>query len=158
NQENGIQLVGPGVNSNFVKGNYIGTDADGAVSVKNRKSGILLDKEFTGQGPVGTIIGGTEDGAMNLISGNGEYGGWITGGASLTHVFGDLIGTTADGLHRLGNGIDGVRISEAGANIIGGETEAEQNVIGANVDSGVSISGNNATGNHVQRNLIGVGK
>src|SRR5207302_5261118 len=79
---------------------------------------------------------------------------------------GNYIGTTADGLHALGNRFYGVRIDGGANNTVGGLTASPGtgpgNVIsgnGAGVGTpvGVSIIGATGTGNLVEGNILGLG-
>lgn len=129
------------------KGNYIGTDITG-----NSKLGNTTGVSFSGRG----TIGGTEAGAGNLISGNDGAGIQLNGGAGISTVQGNLIGTNATGLLPLGNGM-GITI-QASQNIIGGSAAGARNVISGN-GIGIQIGGLVFPGpfaNVVQGNYIGV--
>src|SRR5262249_18003989 len=65
NTNDGVQVFGEG--DTRVRGNFIGTDKDGAAAVPNGRYGILLQS-------VGSTVGGPAAGAGNLISGNGAGG------------------------------------------------------------------------------------
>ena len=69
----GVSTFGAGATGNKVKGNYIGTDASGTQDLGNSQSGVLLD------GTIDTTIGGTEAGARNIISYNGQSGVHVGG-------------------------------------------------------------------------------
>ena len=64
-------------------------------------------------------------------------------------IQGNLIGTTADGTRRLGNGGAGIGITSAPGNIIAG------NVLSANGDAGLFLYLSGATDNVIQGNTIG---
>jgi photosystem II stability/assembly factor-like uncharacterized protein len=128
------------------KGNYVGTDPTGAFAVGNG-AGV----SSSGQ----AIIGGTEPGAGNLISGNQGPGLQLnccgSGGAT---VKGNLIGTDATGAQPLGN-FTGVDV-ESSQNVIGGAEPGARNVISGNI-VGLQIGGSTGVGQTVIRgNLIGV--
>jgi CSLREA domain-containing protein len=160
---NGILVAGPRVLNTIVRGNYIGTNKDGMNAVNNLHTGIAVNS-ITGQSgaPSRTRIGGTAAGAGNVISGNDEDGVLLANGSTQTFVFGNLIGTGADGLKRLSNGRDGVLILHSSANTIGGITDAARNVISANKRYGVEIvrfqGGPATSGNTVSGNYIGTDK
>jgi hypothetical protein len=137
---------------NLVEGDYIGTDFSGTEAIPNGTGVELYDGTF------GTTIGGTTDGARDLISGNTEAGVELFGGDSTgtgNVVEGDYIGTNVDGTGALGNGTDGIEIDTDGVdNTVGGTTAGARNVIsgnGAN-DAGVFIEGQD---NLVEGNFIG---
>ncbi|MBT8140306.1 MAG: DUF4347 domain-containing protein, partial [Gammaproteobacteria bacterium] len=64
NAGQGIHLNGAGADNNTIKGNYIGTDADGTAPIANGSYGIELNNA------AGNIIGGPLAGEGNVISGN----------------------------------------------------------------------------------------
>ncbi|HWT03932.1 MAG TPA: Calx-beta domain-containing protein, partial [Pyrinomonadaceae bacterium] len=125
-----------------VQGNYIGTDVTGAVALPNTY-GIFVN------GNPGLLVGGTEPGAGNLISGNSSAGISLLGGSECT-VQGNLIGTDATGTLALGNGRVGIEVRTNG-NQIGGAEPGARNVISGN-QTGIEIT---AKGNVVQGNYIG---
>jgi parallel beta-helix repeat protein len=71
NGANGIFLQAS--STNIVRGNYIGTDKNGAPNLGNGGHGILIDAGDD------NAIGGTAVGEANLISGNGGSGVAVTG-------------------------------------------------------------------------------
>jgi uncharacterized repeat protein (TIGR01451 family) len=149
----GIELVNSAQpsTSNLISGNLIGTAADGSSAVGNQASGIQVN------GASGNLIGGSDAGAGNLISGNLHDGIELTSTATLNLILGNLIGTTADGHHALGNQRDGILLDDAPSNTIGGTSGGSLNVISGNRGNGVSTVGT-ATGNLIQGNAIGTDK
>ncbi|MCK5705301.1 MAG: hypothetical protein KAI29_29325, partial [Cyclobacteriaceae bacterium] len=153
----GILIKGSNARNNTVLGNYIGTDVTGTLDIGN-PTGVCIENA-----PENTI-GGDEENARNLISGN-SFGITITGKtAAGNKVQGNYIGTKANGTEPLPNGLCGIQILDAPGNLIGGETNtpgtAPGNLISGNKSnrrpSGISISGPDAKGNIIQGNLIGV--
>ncbi|MEE4178629.1 MAG: hypothetical protein V2I46_14080, partial [Bacteroides sp.] len=63
----GIVIASSPTQNTQIKGNFIGTDVTGTAAIPNAYQGINLL-----QGANQTIIGGTETGAQNIISGNGS--------------------------------------------------------------------------------------
>ena len=111
NQGIGVLIGSP---NNVVQGNYIGTDVTGQTALGNTTDGVVLLS-----GADGSTIGGTADGAHNVISGNGDNGVLIIG--SNTVVQGNYIGTDATGknlLFNFGNGV--LIVPDANRNTIGG--------------------------------------
>jgi len=129
--------------SNVIQGNYIGLNVTGERSIGNNQFGIYIE---TGSG---NTIGGTADGAGNVISANGT-GIEIRG--SDNKVQGNMVGTDPRGPVR-GNRI-GVAVRGAD-NIIGGLEATAGNVISGNQFHGILIQGGAASGNRVQGNYIG---
>jgi hypothetical protein len=149
NNGDGIGLAASSGNGtgNVIQGNLIGADITGAKALGNAR-GIYLNNM------TGTLIGGTAAGAGNVISGNTGDGIFFFAG-SMNQVQGNFIGTDWTGTQALGNGQDGVAISLAQDNTIGGTASGAGNVISANGGSGVSISGASAQANVIQGNFIG---
>jgi CSLREA domain-containing protein len=147
NNAHGVELSG----SNAVKGNLIGTDASGAVALGNSLDGIFIDGN-------NNIIGDSLAGEGNVISGNGANGVQITGGGTSTDntLQGNLVGTDITGTAPVGNTDNGILISGAPFNFIGGTGAGDRNVISGNGFDGVQINGAGASGNDVVGNLIGV--
>src|SRR5262245_40790395 len=106
NLQSGVYLLDSPATGNWVQGNYIGTDVTGAVALSNIIDGVTL------HGATGNIIGGTNAGARNIISGNGERGVLLIAAASANLIAGNYIGTTASGSGSLGNRFSGVGISD----------------------------------------------
>jgi hypothetical protein len=135
---------------NVIQGNLIGTDAGGTQPVGNGLDGMVI------YGPSGTLVGGTDAGAGNVISGNDRHGIAIlkpfSGNDTGSTVQGNLIGTDVSGTQPLGNGQDGVRVSGSNNNTIGGDAAEAGNVIAFNGGNGVRLDG--GTGNAVLGNAI----
>jgi hypothetical protein len=148
NGANGVRIFGTGAAGNDVQGNHIGTDLDGEVDLGNRSDGVLI---FNGRD---NTIGGTESGAGNTISGNGQDGIYVEGdAASGTRIEGNSIGTRSDGTGDLGNAFNGVFVASPGT-VIGGAVPAAANTISGNDRDGVVIANDSATGNRILRNSI----
>lgn len=144
NRTEGVILQsGGGTLVNIVRGNYLGTDVTGTLDVGNDRDGISINVRAN------DIIGGTNAGEGNLISGNGGDGLQI-GNSNSIRVSGNLIGTKADGTSPLGNGINGIYFLATVANCFIGVTAP--NVIAFN--SGDGIFDSSGTGNIFQRNSI----
>ena len=150
NDTNGVRIDGPGTTGNLILGNFVGTDATGTAAVPNTRDGVRIDESSN------NVVGGTEPGAGNLISGNRACGLWLTGtGTTESLVQGNFIGTDVTGTLALGNAADGLLIDEASNNVIGGTVPGARNVISGNNRHGLHLAGG-ATGNLVQGNLIGI--
>ncbi|MGA2240288.1 MAG: hypothetical protein ABSG74_13860 [Candidatus Bathyarchaeia archaeon] len=148
NTGSGVYLLGAGSTGNLVQGNYLGTDVTGSLALGNTDNGVTLS------GAAANVIGGTNAGAGNVISGNGEAGIFLSGaGATNNLVQGNHIGTQATGRQALGNSYAGITILEAGGNLIGGTVAGAGNVISGNKQDGIFIT--NSVGNVVQGNYIG---
>jgi len=126
-----------------VQGNFVGTDATGRADLGNAGSGIRL---LSGGGH---LIGGTEAGAGNTVSGNGAAGVEVS--STNNTIQGNRIGTSVGGNTALRNE-DGVRIQAGTGNAVGGPAEGARNVISGNLGDGLAIGGSETT---VQGNFIG---
>ncbi len=148
NNLNGVSF-NSGANQNIVQGNFIGTDVTGTLDLGNTGDGVRISAS-----PANTI-GGASAEARNIISGNSSDGVDINGAASTGNtVQGNFIGTDVTGSQFLGNTSDGVEIVDAPNNTIGGTATDAGNLISSNINNGVIIDGDGATGNIVQGNGI----
>ena len=152
NQGDGIDVTGL-ASSNVIEGNKIGVEADGIAAVANGGSGIVIS------GANHNTIGGTALGKRNLVSGNLGLGIFIYGsGTNDNLIEGNYVGTDISGIKPLGNGSNGVDVSDgASDNTVGGTGAGAGNLISGNDSSGVFISDSGTTGNLVEGNLIGTG-
>ena len=122
--------------SNFIAGNFIGTDIEGLLSVGNTGHGIWVEQASQ------NVIGGASPFERNVISGNGKAGIQMRG-AILNHVAGNYIGVDVSGADLLGNDEYGVFLrDESNMNIIGTDGDgvndaAERNVISGNRYAGI---------------------
>lgn len=135
NVAGGIVLSGGGAAGNRLHGNYIGTDSRGTSALPNTAVGVLLLDAPQ------NLIGGPGPGEGNLISGNGGPGLYLQGAGALSNrVQGNFIGTDVRGVSRLANS-GGIRITHAPRNLIGGTVPGAGNLISANRNYGVDVSG-----------------
>ncbi|MFH1149073.1 MAG: NosD domain-containing protein, partial [Actinomycetota bacterium] len=134
---------------NTVSGNYIGTDLNGSAAIANARGVGILAAD-------GNTLGGSTAGERNVISGNSENGIRIeasTGG----NIRGNYIGLAADGVTACANSSNGIYLgSSANTNTIGGTAPGAGNVISANDQRGVYVTG--STGNSIQGNYVGLDK
>jgi Ca2+-binding RTX toxin-like protein len=146
----GVDLGGSATQGITVEGNFIGVNKNGTAILANAGNGITINDSFN------NTIGGTATGAGNLISGNSQSGVFVTGKYATGNVVeGNLIGTDVLGDPPIPNAQDGVFISNAANNTVGGTTAAARNVLSGNAVAGVEMEGSGATGNVVLGNYIG---
>ncbi len=152
----GITILGEPATGNVVEGNYIGTDISGAVALGNGFDGIVINSA------PGNLIGGTTLGqfgnnlSRNVISSNGGDGVALYDSRAAGNVIeGNYIGTDAPAFFALGNGRNGIFVSDAPGNRVGGKSFAAANVISGNDNVGVHIVGSTAAGNVLEGNFIG---
>lgn len=149
NRGSGIYLYGAAATFNRIEGNYIGTDAGGALRLGNADDGISVLNAAQ------NVIGGTNTGSGNVVSGNGRSGIALEGQqAAFNQVQGNLIGTTATGTASLSNTFAGVTFTSAQSNLVGGYSAAARNVISGNGQDGIYLN-TNSVGNTVAGNYIG---
>ena len=132
---------------NLLQGNFIGTDVAGITALGNHGHGVLTNQVRN----VG--IGGTEEGARNIISGNYGNGIKIEAYGRGHLVMGNYIGTDITGTVDLGNDGDGVLIDgDASSNTIGGLATWLGNIIAFNGGAGVFVS--SGTNNDIRSNSM----
>jgi CSLREA domain-containing protein len=162
-------LVGAG-SGNTITGNFIGVEPI-PLPWKGNCLGIrimptvnpALPPGEIPRPPAGTVIGGTDPGSRNVISGNGVSAmcGW-TGGAGIDMTFGisgsivegNFIGVDASGAGAIANFHGVMLVGGDSANRIGGVVPGAGNVISGNENVGVGLSFY-CTNNTIQGNFIG---
>ena len=163
---------------NKVQGNYIGLNAAGTDMVVDPTNGTKFGNKCSGvflAGVTGNTVGGTQQGAGNVIGGSSHQGVVISNNnnviGSNNTVQGNIIGSNVSMTTPLPNGIGIFLINGASNNQIGGDDAADGtldgivnagNKIFGSTGDGINIQSafiNNAsviaTGNKVQGNLIG---
>lgn len=161
NLEAGVLVRDAGTDGNRILGNYIGTDVSGTSRLADDSSnlfGIVIRG-----GATFNTIGGTADGARNVISGNHANGVHILDEMTEQNlVEGNYIGTNVEGDALLvGNksNANGIAISaKASKNTIGGRAEEARNIISGNTGAGVQITDEGTDDNEVWGNYIGTDK
>lgn len=150
NSQYGIFITDSNTTGNVVLGNYVGADASGSNAVRNGKSGVIVASA------TGTIIGSTNPAGRNLLSGNMEYGIYMTNTAG-NAILGNYIGTDVSGGNSIPNGFGGVILDNNVRNtIIGGTNVLARNVISGNTNAGIWVVGSSTSGNTVEGNWVGL--
>jgi len=123
-------ILGQGAVDTVIQGNLIGTNASGTARAST-EIGIEV------VGGSGTLIGGTEPGAGNVIAAS-RFGISMTSQSDAT-IQGNFIGTDATGTSVFGSTTAGIFVNHAGANgLIGGTDPAAANKI-ANHRNGIVL-------------------
>ncbi|MCW1925403.1 M12 family metallopeptidase [Luteolibacter arcticus] len=145
----GIVMELPDATGNVVSGCWIGLNAAG-IAAPNVKQGIQLS-----DGASGNTIGGTAPADRNVLSGNGEYGVWMSGSATAGNsVLGNPIGTNPAGTAAVANGSGGVIVT-GGAHHQTIGSAAAGNLISGNVSAGLWLTGAGVSDNVVRGNRFG---
>lgn len=145
----GVDLDGAGVTGNLVQGNRIGLSARGAALGNGGGVRII-------NGAARNIIGGAVAGARNVISGNAGAGIDINNGSNDNTIQGNYIGLNLAGTLALGNRGNGVRLSVATGNVIGGTTAQARNIISGNDSYGVLLQDAGTDANTISGNFVGL--
>ncbi len=140
----------PGITNCKVLGNYIGTDATGMIAKPN-VVGVQLSN-----GATGNVVGGSNPGEGNIISGNTSHGISLTNGAVNNVIQQNYIGVNA-AIGAMANGGDGVHIeansTSSNNNLIGSATNTSLgNIIAYNANGVNIIDGSKQ--NEIRRNSI----
>ena len=144
NTKSGIYI--DAADSTIIQGNYIGCNIFATHALANGAHGIAMVSatEYT-------LIGGEEEGAANIISGNNEFGIWINGNrVKSSTVAGNFIGTDTTRTIDLGNKKFGIYVSAGTTN----NTLGPNNVVMFNKKSGIGVIGSSTVGNRITRNSI----
>uniref|UniRef100_UPI00286D8556 DUF4347 domain-containing protein n=1 Tax=Sphaerotilus sp. TaxID=2093942 RepID=UPI00286D8556 len=166
NVNDGINLSGAGSTGNQVQGNRIGTNLAGTAAVGNAGVGIGI-----GAGASGNTIGGPGSAYRNLISGNQEYGVFLSDANTIGNaVLSNWIGVNAAGTGALSNGGFAVVVDQQAAfttiagNVLSGNTATSWSLARGGIylyANGVTIQGNQigvaATGGGLLGNGGGTG-
>jgi titin len=178
NTLNGIRIYGSA--GNKIQANAVGTNPAGTSAISNKNNGILVtyyatENTIGGTAYYDSATGQTNDptgnkGTVpivyiapplgNLISGNTQNGVHIDQYSELTVLSGNFIGTNNAGTAAIGNGIDGVSITNSNNNQLIGCTYEDNpfiyyNVLSGNGRNGLYVYNSNAI--LVQANFFGAG-
>ena len=150
---NGLTLEYADATNNTIAGCWLGLDSSGSNAAPNAYQGILID-----QGASRNTIGGTNALARNVISGNSQYGLWISDTNTTGNVvLGNYIGTDATGSFAVSNAFGGIGLfTNSAGQVIGGTNALARNVISGNVSAGIWLSGAGVSNNVVENNFIGL--
>ena len=147
----GVDINDQQSTGNTVLGNYIGTNKQSATGLANQGPGVFVKSSDT-------VIGGTDAGSRNIISGNGQEAIALYDSAN-HRVEGNYLGTDASGQNPLPNGTRfghaTINLIRTSSSTIGGTVPGAGNVISGNNGGGVSIEGPGANNNNIQGNIIG---
>ena len=147
NTTHGVNVTGASASYNTVYGNYIGTNAAGTAALGNGGNGVYVN------GGERTAVGVATTGGGNVVSANGQRGISVSGSDNNT-VRANRVGTKADGGGDLGNVSDGIFVSQATDNVIGGSASGSGNVVAGNGGSGINFAGIHQSGNEVRGNVV----
>ncbi|MDQ6705617.1 MAG: hypothetical protein M3Z85_06600, partial [Acidobacteriota bacterium] len=148
----GLAFLYADSNNNTVRACRLGLNNAGTGAAPNYQGIYISD------GANSNTIGGANAADRNVISGNTQYGVWISSPNSTGNVvLGNYIGTTADGSAALANAFGGVIVTDGSHNnTIGGTSAAARNIISGNTNAGIWITGSGVNQNTVRNNYIGL--
>ena len=146
----GIRIEGSATSGNRVENNHIGTNIAGDAAVANGNNGVFI------VGAPSNTVGGLTANHRNVISGNGNNGILFDAATATGNTIqGNYVGLNAAGDAAVPNADEGVDLSDAPGNLVGGDTAGARNVISGNGQDGVLLIGADTTGNFVSGNYIG---
>ena len=159
-----IGVTGATSNDNLVEGNLIGVGYNAGnqiTAIPNSVAGVILSNADS------NIIGGSNPGAANVISGNSLDGIVLVNDAIDNAILTNLIGTNASGTGALGNSANGIFLLGSSVITISGVTPntttstisgntISSNVIAGNSTDGIQVFGLGATANTITSNWIGM--
>lgn len=150
---NGLTLLYADATNNTIAGCWCGLDATGTNRAPNAYQGVLVSS-----GASRNIIGGTNALARNVLSGNSQYGFFITDTNTTGNiVLGNYVGTDATGTLAVSNTVSGAFVGNGSrSNVIGGAVAAARNVFSGNRNAGLWLTGVGTKQNVVQRNFFGL--
>jgi hypothetical protein len=142
--------TGTGATNLTIVGNFIGTDPTGTTSLANGGDGIFLATS-------NNFVGGPVAADANVLSGNTGSGVLVfQAGATENIIEGNYIGSNAADTAALGNGEDGVTISDgASDNLVGGTGSGDGNVITGNAADGVFMNVDSGAPYPVNNTIVG---
>ncbi len=132
NRSANILLRDVGTSFNQICGNIIGPDLTGQQPAPNQSIGVQIES-----GATDNIIGGTEFGAGNIISGLPGTGLYVSG--ANTVIQGNWIGLSYYGQGPLGNGVGCRVVGFGGGTVIGGADPAGRNIIAYSASAGIVV-------------------
>ena len=142
----GVLVSAAGV---VIRGNYIGTTADGTADAGAQAYGVQTQANAT-------VIGGNGAGQANVISGNDRSGIHLAGaGTTNTNIKGNRIGTNEAGTAAIPNPSSGILFNGTGTGVqVGGPAPGDGNLIATATNGAVYVlASSNAL---IQGNSIGV--
>jgi hypothetical protein len=141
------------VNSAVVRGNRIGTTADGLSALPNSFQSVVIDQSDE------VVVGGASETDRNIIAYSKASGILITnGGSQGTRIQGNYIGLNASGLTDAGNARFGIEVVDSPSVTIGGAVSGEGNLISGNDLGGVAMLGSSTLYGAIHGNWIGLDK
>jgi hypothetical protein len=150
--DTGVQAEG--TDGTVIAGNYIGVNASGTTPLGGQFGVVVA------LGAANTRIGTNGDGVADAAEANIIAGGTGDGiqvaspGTTGTVIRGNFIGTNSSGTLDLGNGLNGITVTDATGTVIGGSSPGQGNVIRFNKGAGVLLTNTSASirGNSIDAN------
>jgi parallel beta-helix repeat protein len=145
NNAAGVYVIGP-ADSNYLQGNYIGTDLYGTAAIPNG-IGVRLGSIGSVGGPTGTVI------SNNVISGNGNDGMELIASGNVIEA--NVIGADVSGTAALANAGAGIHLAQSAASgVASTDNLVLENVIAYNGFEGIVLCCAETVGQSMRRNSI----
>lgn len=152
----GLWIYGALATGNIVKGNYIGTDVTGTVSVPHGNLGMWITTDAANN-----TVGGPNAADRNVIAGNSSTGLGFTERSNHNTVQGNYIGYKPNGTTPLPNGYGVAFEGESHDNLVGGTNPGEGNLILSDsaqaIYSGLAAGNNNSILGNSVRSIGNIG-
>lgn len=150
---NGLTLEYADATNNTIAGCWLGLDYTGTNAAGNQGQGILLQ-----QGAAANLIGGTNALARTVLSGNQQYGIFITDLQTTNNLIqGSYLGCDASGLRAVPNWLGGaIVVSGAHKTVFGGATPLARNILSGNTNFGLWLGDSTTASNTVSGNYFGL--
>jgi titin len=134
NGQVGVLIAGT-LTGNKVQGNYIGVDVNGTKAIGNGNGGIAISSASPNNNLIGGVTKKPGVPPGNVISANTNTG-IVLNGSNGDVIQGNIIGADVTGTVAMGNTGDGIIMTIAVGNLIGGKTKGTANIIAFNGGSG----------------------
>ena len=152
NGNDGVQIKDLGTTGNIVAACAIGLNSAGAAKIPNGANGVSI----FGGASSNTVGGAIVFLPVNIISGNGGWGVYISGSATQSNlILGNVIGGNVLVSAAVGNINGGISVFGGATGTVVGDDGAFGNYICGNGGPGVDLAGTGTSFTSVQGNFIG---
>lgn len=117
---------------------------------------VELNGRSAGPGAIGLQLRSGGGQVRGLIITRFSRDGILISGPGSNGIYGCFIGVDAAGTPDIGNGLNGINITNSPGNILGGASATERNLISGNKQHGILIQAAASAGNQILGNVIGL--